>query len=98
MNEVLTRGTAGHQWREVAPLTTRVPGTLEPVEATEARYIDRGGEPHMPQRLADFDGVVRTVTLPVREGAGQWRAIVEDGRRLYAFQRQDGSRSVVCLD
>ncbi len=98
MNEVLARGTADHQWREVAPLTTRVPAVAEPVKATEARYINRSGERLVPQPLIDFDGVSRMVTLPVRDGAGEWRATVEDGQRLYVFRRQDGSRSVINLD
>jgi hypothetical protein len=98
MNETVMRGTGALQWRELALLMTRVPAIAEPVKAAEAHFINRGGERLIPQRLIDFDGVTRMVTLPVRDGAGEWRATVEDGQRLYVFRRRDGSRSVICLD
>ena len=97
MNESVIRGSGGLQWQE-PQLTTRVPPVTGVVPAVVTGSIALPGERTEPQRLADFDGVYRMVTLPVREGAGEWRAIVEDGKRLYAYQRRDGSRSVICLD
>lgn len=88
----------GTTWREPAGLTCRVPPTGGVNSAVVTEATAQRGKRMEGQRLIDFDGIVRTVTLPVPEGPGQWRAIVEDGRRLYAFQRDDGSRFCINLD
>ena len=83
MNESVIRGTAGHQWRELAPLTMRVPPDADVVPVVVTGPVAQRGERMERQRLADFDGMFRTVTLPVREGPGEWRAALGIDRLVH---------------
>ncbi len=97
MNETAIRGSGGIQWQE-PQLTTRVPPETAVAHEVVTGPIARRGERLEQQRVIDFDGMFRTLPLPVPGGLGEWRGVVEGGRRFYAFQRTDGSRYCINLD
>ena len=97
MNDVAIRGSGGLQWQE-PQLTTRVPPERAVAPVVVTGSLARRGERLEEQRVIDFDGMIRLLPLPVENEAGQWRARVEDGRKLYAYERPDGSRHCVFVD
>lgn len=97
MNEVISRGTPDHQWREPAPLSNRAP-QFGPVAVVRTTTNSPRGVQTAVQQFRTLDGSMQRRDLPEQTEPGQWRETVENGRRLLVFARRDGSRSVVCLD
>lgn len=88
--ECAIRGDANHQWREPV-LSTRVTVAATVTAAEPAR----SGERLTPQTIRGIDGRERVENLPVREGDGMWREVIEGDSLVFEFRRPDGSRSCV---
>ena len=97
MNEVISRGTPDHQWREPATLSNRGP-QFGPVAVAESKPAPPRGVRTAVQQFRALDGSTQRRDLPEQSESGEWRETVENGRRLLVFARRDGSRSVVCVD
>ncbi len=104
MNEVISRGTSDHQWREPAGLTQRVPpcgpaSVAAPCPSTGPVRIAPGpGERLGVQEFRAADGTVRRAELPEISEPGVWRELSEDGRRLMAFVFVNGGRRCYVVD
>jgi hypothetical protein len=105
MSEVIQRTNSdGITWREVAPLTQRVPpcgpaSVAAPCPATgQIRIAAEPGERMAHQQYIAADGTIRRAELPEVDAPGRWREVVEDGRRALAFEYATGGRRCYAAD
>jgi len=105
LNEVIHRTNSdGTVWREVAPLTQRVPPcgpatVAVPCPSTgPVRITADPGERLGVQEYTAADGTVRRAELPEIGEPGRWREVVEDGRRVMAFEYARGGRRCIAVN
>jgi len=101
MSEVIQRTNGeGVTWRELSPLSTRVPPSGPANVAAPCpcpwtvpiRIAAERGERMATQEYRATDGTVRRAELPEISEPGVWRELSEDGRRLMAFVFVNGGR------
>lgn len=108
MNEVVTRTNAdGITWREVAPLTQRIP-PCGPASAPVAplprhgnhaiRVAAEPGERLSHQEYIAANGSIRRADLPETTEPGRWREVIEGDRRVVAFEYVNGGRRCIAVD
>jgi hypothetical protein len=105
LNEVIHRTNSdGTVWREVAPLTQRVPpcgpaSVAAPCPSTgPIRIAAEPGERMAHQQYIAADGTIRRAELPEVDAPGRWREVVEDGRRVMTFEFSRGGRRCITVD
>jgi hypothetical protein len=105
MNEVIQRTNGdGLQWRELAPLTQRVPpcgpATVAAPRPSNGpiRIAPEPGERIAHQQYIAVDGTIRRAELPEIGEPGRWRETHESDRRVMAFEYARGGRRCITLD
>jgi hypothetical protein len=105
MSEVIQRTNSdGITWREVAPLTQRVPPcgpatVAAPCPSTgPVRIAPEPGERLGVQEYIAADGAIRRAELPEIGEPGRWRETQESDRRVMAFEYARGGRRCIAVE